>query len=68
MMKFLLSLPGQVVHANLRGADTAWLLTGTKGSDRPSQICVNLLLGLFSSVLTSPCFRVSVVSPSPFPA
>ena len=58
MMNLLLCLPGQVIHANLRGADVAGFSTGIERGSRPSQICVNLLLGLVCSVIFPQCLRV----------
>jgi hypothetical protein len=64
-MNGLLYLPGQVVHANLRGAAATGFPMGIERCGRPYQICVNLFLCLLCSVCFTPCFRVSVVSLSP---
>jgi hypothetical protein len=60
MMNLLLCLPGQVIHANLRGADVAGFSTGIERGSHPSQICVNLLLGpclLRDIYSVLPCLR-----------
>ena len=59
-MNLLLCLPGQVIHANLRGADVAGFSTGIERGSHPSQICVNLLLGpclLRDIYSVLPCLR-----------